>query len=229
MSATNPPTDREKLAELLERFGGSIGSFDQLRSDSYEQVLAAQSLERLEHLYTELFRAGQSTEATAKTAPPWPPGTRWAGEQPSRWLLDKILERFNTERDISSLVPISRFLDDARAKAQVLPIGKQQQTLDAIITFVGQELIAAKMKGQSIISNLDAVDRLQTQEVIRQKNEQLADSRTKTDLAIRKYEDYKADVADKKKKLEAALQKGSKDGAITPEAYAHIEEMLNLL
>jgi hypothetical protein len=167
---------RAALADLLEQYGSSLAAFDQLRSDSYEQVLAGQSLERLEHLYSELFRPGRSSEEIVATVPPWPPGTRFAGEQPSRWLLDKIKERFHTESSLNTLAPISDFLDAARRKASVLPIGKQEETLDAIITFVGQELIAAKMRGESI--NLDGLDRLQNQRRLKQNDERLAiDSR----------------------------------------------------
>jgi hypothetical protein len=211
---------RAALADLLEQYGSSLAAFDQLRSDSYEQVLAGQSLERLEHLYSELFRPGQSSEEIVPTVPPWPPGTRFDGKQPSRWLLDKIKERFHTENSLNTLAPISDFLDAARRKASVLPIGKQEETLDAIITFVGQELIAAKMRGENI--NLDAVDRLQYEKRTRIKEREVEAKEQALELLVKKYEDQRVKIAE-------AIQTAKSKGGLTAETLAQIEEAARLL
>lgn len=201
-----PRTEREKLARLLESYGGTLAGFEALRSDSYEHCLARQSLERLEHLYCELFRAGQTAEQSVKTVPPWPPGTKWEGEQPSVRALEKIQERFRTEEALNSLTPISRFMEATRQKAGQLPIGQQQEVLNAVMTLVGQELLSAKLKGSSVTANLEAVSALQYQERTRLKEREIANRENALALLVKKYED------------ERAQQKGvMADDKLTPE------------
>lgn len=182
-------TNRKKLAALLEEYGGSLESFQKLRSDAYEKALAGQSLERLEHLYCELFRPGQTLEQTVKTAPPWPPGTKLAGDQPSTGLLSNISTRFNTEIALSGLGPTSRFLDLIKAKAAKLPVGQHQDVLGAVITLVGDELIKGKMKGQPLAAQLEVIDRLQYQERTALKEREVANREKAMALLLKKYED----------------------------------------
>ena len=76
------------------------------------------------------------------------------------------------------------------------------------------------------------MDRLQQQRIIEQNEKRLAqnDARIANDAKrIALLETKLKEVEEKKKKIEEALSAGNKSGAITPEAYKRVEEMLNLL
>lgn len=152
--------DRQALSDLLERFGSSLESFLSLRVDSYEHALARHSLEHLELLYSELLKPGQKEDQTQANCPPWPPGTTRAGRQPSTGLLSQIAERLRTESTLNSLGRVSGFLDKIRNRASALPAGKQNEVLDTIVTLVGEEMIAAKLGGATMVEMLDPLDRL---------------------------------------------------------------------
>lgn len=162
MSTNWTPKERQSLVELLERFGLSAESFDSLRPDSYEHALARHSLEHLEVLYTELLKPGQTVAQAQANCPPWPPGSKWSGRQPSTGLISQISERLRTESTLNSLGRVSKFLERIRNRANSLPAGNQAEVLDTLTTLVGEEMIAAKLGGAPVAAMLPVLDRLVT-------------------------------------------------------------------
>jgi hypothetical protein len=160
------PEAKAKICALVESWGGNPDTFWDQKADSYEFTLAAVSLESLEQLYSELFNPS-NTDATARLkCPPWPPGSKRAGQQPSERLLGKIASRFQSDATFDDLTGVSKFLNDFRAKCSTLPIAEQKQTLDSLTTLLGQELVKAKMRGVPVAAQLEAVDRLLTKEMM---------------------------------------------------------------
>ena len=159
---TRDPINRQILSETLERFGTSIESFDALRADSYEQALAAHSLEQLELLYTVITAPGITLEVAVDQCPAWPQGSKLAGRPPSLGTIAKIAERLRTEGTLNSLGRVSEFMEKIQRRAKALPIGEQSSVVDALINCVGEELIQAKLGGGSVAANLDPLDRLIT-------------------------------------------------------------------
>jgi len=223
---SNP--DRTKLAALLEIYGGSLKSFFRQRADCYEHQLYAQSLERLEQLYSEIFKPGQTLEAAREKCPPWPPGTRRAGELPSGPTLGKICERFNTEQALSSLATVSNFLDQVRKKSGALAIGEQKPVLDTVMTLVGQELVSERMKGGSLLTkeNLSAADRLQFQQVLAQREDE---RRIKERALAQRIKEWEEKVAACKAAVAKELASAKTSGGISPETMEKIEHELKLL
>jgi hypothetical protein len=221
----NPPTDRAKLAELLEAFGGSMLSFDQLRPDSYEVALAAYSLEQLASLYAEIFKVGQSSREASQQVPPWPPGSKLEGQQPGRVALDRIFHRFARDKMARDMAPINNRIDNIEKRARKMPVGNQGRVIDAMITMLSEEVIAQKLNGKGVIQNLDALDRLQNQQLIALKDKALAQSQSKIDLAFQQYRDK---VAEQKARIESTLLTARK-GGISEETLREIEEAAKLL
>lgn len=168
--------EREALAALLERYGGSLQSFLDLRPDSYEHAIARQSLEHLEQVYAQVLAPGQTMEEARENCPPWPAAgtsgapSKYAGKLPSQNTLCEIGTRLRTEATLNDLGRVSHFVDKVRSRATKLPIGQQPKVLDTIMTLVGEEMVQQKLTGgKSVLENLDAVDRLLSNDIAKTK------------------------------------------------------------
>lgn len=181
--------DRTKLAALLEEYGGSLKSFMTLRADAYEQQLAGQSLERLEQLYSELFKPGQTLEKAREHCPPWPPGTARKGELPSVTTLGNIAERFNTERALNGIGAVAAFLNNLRASVKKTALGDNDQVVEALVAIAGQEALKAKLDGTPVSAQLEVVDRLQYQQRTKLKGKEVETREKAINLLLKKYED----------------------------------------
>lgn len=162
MSKTKKFTDEDRRAitALLERCGSSWNSFNALRPDCYEHALARHSLEHLELLYSLLNTPGLTLEEISEQVPPWPKGTKRAGQQPGVTSLSQIGERLRTEATLNDLGQVSNFLDRFVKHAKTLPGGNNTKVLNGLVTMVGQEMIAAKMRGMPVSAQLKPLDRL---------------------------------------------------------------------
>ena len=223
---------REELAALLERYGDSLDSFDALRPDSYEQVLARQpeGLHFLECFYVQLHSPGQTLAEAAAKCPTWPLGTKRERQRPSPNILSQVGERMRTRAALARISPVGQFLTDLRKELKATPLGDNQAILDGVCGAVGQKLMSDIRAGEAI--DVKLMDRLQQQRIIEQNEKRLAqnDARIANDAKrIALLETKLKEVEEKKKKIEEALSAGNKSGAITPEAYKRVEEMLNLL
>lgn len=154
--------DRQAIAELQESLGSSWESFNSLRSDSYEHAIARVSLEQLELFYAEVLKPGQNTADGRLNCPHWPEGAKNAGKLPSKTVLDNAATRLRTDGVLNGMGRVSDLLDTLRRKAAALPAGKQSEVVDTVISLAGEELIAAKLAGGTVIGNLEVVDRLLT-------------------------------------------------------------------
>ena len=187
-----PKFDRKKLAALLEEYGSSLASFEKLRKDSYELALAAQSLERLEQYYSQIFFPGRTAEQARPNCPPWPPGTESEGQLPSHSTINRTVERFSTEATLNGLGSIRAFLDQYRKSISQTILGDNDKVTEAVIALAGQELIKTTQAGKPL--NLDIVDRLQYERRTKLKEREIATRERALDLLVKKYEDERAKV-----------------------------------
>jgi hypothetical protein len=214
--------DRERLREILERYGGSLRSFDDLRPDAYEQKLAAQSLEQLDLLYSELFAPGRKLEEAGQACPPWPPGTPHAGQRPKRGLLDRIFKRIQTDRTLGMLVEETEYADKFMQVARRFLPKEQTEALDTMMTTISQEIMSAKMRAIPISQQLPPVDRLLTREkvAVRDRERELKEKRLK--LEERKQRALE-------KKIEQTGKESTPGQAVTKEDWEEMERKLKLL
>jgi hypothetical protein len=141
--------DRKRLREIVESYDGNMRMFETLRSNSYEPALAAHSLEDLDLFYSQIFAPEVSLEDTAQSCPPWPEGTRLAGERPKVKLLENIHNRFMALRKGDLLVKKKRLKLEER-KVKMLEKKSQAevkgQTSGGPITKEGWEQIERDLK-----------------------------------------------------------------------------------
>ncbi len=222
--------DRDRLASILERFGDSLDSFDALRPDSYEQSLAAFSLDALESFYSILFAPSQTLVQAAAQCPTWPLGAKRERQRPSTAILSQVGERMRTKAALKRIAPVGKFLTELRRELKATPLGDNQSILDGVCGAVGQKLIADIRDGAEV--DLKLIDKLQAQRVIEQNEKRIAqnDQKIANDgRRIAVLEAKLADVQEQKKKIEAALVQGKTKGGLTAESLAQIEEATRLL
>src|SRR5580693_7678218 len=106
---TKPPTSREDLLTLLERFGLCPAAFDALRSDTYEKHLAARSLDELERFYTTLLNPALSYAKMQPLCPRWI-GGRQNGRPPSLQTLSDVKRRLLAEHTVNDLGQMEKLL-----------------------------------------------------------------------------------------------------------------------
>jgi len=219
---TTQKFDRKRLREIVESYDGNMRMFETLRSNSYEQSLAAHSLEDLDLLYSQIFAPGVSLKDTAQSCPPWPEGTRLAGERPKVKLLENIYNRFMAERGLNALTVEAERADAYGRAVRALPVEGQLKVLDMMLRTIGQEIMSAKMAGLPICKQLKPVDRF----IARQKL-----ALCEGDLLVKKkrlkLEERKVKLLEKKYQSEAKSQ--ASGGPITKEGWEQIERDLKLL
>jgi hypothetical protein len=214
--------DRKRLREIVESYDGSLRSFDELKPDCYEQQLAAESLEQLDLLYSELFAPGRSLETASQRCPPWPAGSKYAGQQPRRQMLAGIFKRFQTERTLGLLVKESENAEKFLRTAKRLLPKERLETLDSLMTTMSQEIMAAKLKEIPVSKQLPPLDRLLTREkvAVRERERELKEK--KLELENKKFKWAK-------KKGEEGGKEEGKAGAMTKEAWEELERDLKLI
>jgi len=214
--------DRERLTEIVESYGGSMRTFDGLRPDSYEQKLAAHSLEQLDLAYSEIFVPGRNFKKAAAKCPIWPPRSRNAGKRPQWKLVERIHLRIQTERALGVLVgedeAAAKFMQMAR---KYLP-KEILATVERIIGAMSQEIMAGKLRGIPVSEQLPPVDRLLTWEKIEQRNREgkLKEKRLKL-------EERRTRVLEKKS--EEPGKKGEEGEPMPKEGWDQLEKDLRLL
>lgn len=236
--------DIARLKEILSQYGAEWESWEDQKTGSYEHALAGSSLEHLEHFYSVLFTPGKTDEEKIIDCPPWPTGTTRAGQQPSSGLLSKIATRIRTESTLNSVGRMSQFIERVGQKCLQLPGAQQSKVLDGFVTVLQQEMVTENLSGIPMSAMLKPLDRLLTKEQMdresnlqqekkRQKEkdqalklQQIKQAQTKLELELQKYKDQ---VAESKKKIEAALTAGNRDGAIPKEVFDRCAEELKLL
>lgn len=193
MSAT--PIDRAQLAELLQSYGDDLESFDKLRADSYEQALAAYSLESLASFYAIIHEPGLTVAQAAAKCPTWPLGTKRERQRPSATAIQCVQERMRTRAVISRISPVGQFLKEFRKELKATPLGDNQMLLDGICGALGQKLMADLREGKPIEENLKLIDKLQNQRVIEQNEVRLkqnAEKLSQNDRRIKLLEEREA-------------------------------------
>jgi hypothetical protein len=214
--------NRKRLREILEKYDGNLRMFETLRSNSYEQVLAAQSLDDLELFYSKIFAPGVSLSDTAKTCPPWPDGTPHAGKPPKHSVVEQIYNRFTTERGLEKLAVESEMMAAFRRAVKALPDGEQLKLLDQCLTSMGQEVVAGKLRGLPISQQLQPVDRLLARQKLSQREGDLEVKKIRVKLEERK-------VKVLEKKYDAEEKSRTPAGPVTKEAWEQMERDLKLL
>lgn len=84
------------LRDFLEGFGYPWRDFLNLRSDSYEHALAAQSVQQLAAFYAILLKPGLTLQQAQAQCPPWPAGFKHAGKLPSLYILSQVGTRLRS-------------------------------------------------------------------------------------------------------------------------------------
>ena len=219
---TRKKFDRERLREIVESYGGDLRSFDELRPYSYEQALAAESLEQLDLFYSEIFTPGRNLEKASESCPPWPRGSRFAGQQPQWRMLARIFQRIQTERTLGVLCQEGEIGDQFMKVARRYLPEERTEALDALVTSVSQEMMAAKLAKIPVSQQLRPLDRLLTREkvAVRERERELKEK--KLELENKKFK-----LA--KKKIEEAGKGEGQAGAITKEGWEQLEKDLRLL
>jgi hypothetical protein len=166
--------DRQALADLLARFGDSLDSFDALRPDAYEKVLAAQpsGLEFLESFYSLLFDPALTLAQAAEKCPTWPLGSKRERRRPSPNILSQVGERMRTRAALARISPVGKFLTELRKELKATPLGDNQTVLDGLCGAVGAKLLADARAGTAL--DLKAMATLQNQRVLEQNEQRLA-------------------------------------------------------
>ena len=234
MSTKNPNPKTGRPQGLLEQFSISPETYDALRSDSYVKVLAEQSVDALESVFS-LLLSPAALEKCQLDCPTWPKGHKYAGKLPSIPTLAEIKQLLTSEATLNGLGQISQFVSKLRQRASALPSGEQTEVLDSVITLVGEELLQAKLGGSSIAANLPVVDRLlmaasaktkaRQEEVkigLRQQAEERQSKKLKLDVDRFQFDAAKAALAQA-----AKLQRISRDNKLTePEKVNATRQLL---
>jgi hypothetical protein len=219
---TTKKFDRKRLRKILESYDGSLRMFETLRSDSYEQRLAANSLDDLELLYSKIFEPGVSLKNTVASCPVWPPGSPNEGERPRETLVQSIHARFMTERGLEDLTMASGTMDAFRRAVKALPASARLRFLDQMLTVMGQEVVRAKIAGVPISEQLKPVDRMFAREKLALREGDLALKRKRLRLEGRK-------VKVLEKRGAAAEKSQANGGPITKEGWEQLERDLKLI
>ena len=219
---TRKKFDRERLREIVESYGGDLRSFDELRPHSYEQALAGESLEQLDLFYSELFKPGRSLKKASQICPPWPRGTRQEGQRPQWEILARTFQRIQTERTLGVLCKEGEIGDQFMKVARRYLPEERTQALDALVTSVSQEMMAAKLAKIPVSQQLPPLDRLLTREKVAVREGERKLKERKLELESKKFK-----LA--KKKVEEAGKEEGKGGAITKEDWEQLEKDLKLL
>jgi hypothetical protein len=179
-------------------------------------------VEQLASLYSEIFTPGRNLEKASQSCPPWPSGTRNAGQQPKERLLEGIFKRIQTERTLGVLCKEGEIGDQFMKVARRYLAKERTEALDALVTSVSQELMAAKLAQIPVSQQLRPLDRLLTREkvAVRERERELKEK--KLELESKKFK-----LA--KKKVEEAGKEEGQAGAITKEAWEQLEKDLKLL
>ena len=217
--------DRKRLRQIVEFYGGSLRAFEELRPDSYEQAMAAQSLEQLDLLYSEIFAPGLSLRKVRQTCPPWPSGSAHAGQQPKEKVLKGIFERFQTDRrteEVFGLLSKGNQISELFQRGiKTLPPEQRTKELDALMTKMSQQVMMAVLDGIPVSAQLPPVDRLLTREKLAQTADVVKLKEQKLKLEERKQETLE-------KKIKKAGKDESKYGTVTKEAWEQLERDLKL-
>ena len=158
----NASTDAEraKLVTLLEKHNVSIGSFDSLRSDSYEKHIASRSLAELDSVYYTLLQTGSGYEEKRADFPRWGGVSKFSGNLPSMSTLCTIKHRIMADQSVKDLDWFTIQMESLSNRLTGLPTAKQAQVFEVVVSLVGEELVRDKFDGKRLLENLPAVDRL---------------------------------------------------------------------
>jgi hypothetical protein len=218
--------DRKRLEEILESYGGSLRTFEELRSDSYEQAVAAESLEQLDLLYSEILTPGLNLRNLMQTCPPWPPGSPRAGQQPEEKVLREIFERFQmdrrTERVFGLVAEWRHTMALFRKAVKTVAPEARTESLDAVITVIGENLLKAKLDGIPAPDQLPSVDRVIAREKLAQSADMVKLKERKLKLEERKQKALE-------KRIKQAGKEEGKAGGMTKEAWEELERDLRLI
>jgi hypothetical protein len=243
MKAEFNAESKARLSELLEGWGCSFETFDKLNNGSYEQALAAVSLETLDKFYGQLFKPGQSYRQAASKCPRWPKGTPKAGSFPSDKLLGKIARRIRQESTLNGVGRMAELIERVRKRTENLPGAKQSVVLDTFVTILQEEMAEEKLDGLPMGQMLKPLDRLLAKERMdRQSNihaekklqkerdqelklAQITQAQTKLELQLSQYKDK---VAETKEKLEKTLTR-ARANSPSKETLDRLAEELKLL
>jgi hypothetical protein len=201
-------------------------SFEDLRPDSYEQAVAAHSLEQLDSLYSQIFAPGLGLKKVMETCPPWPPGSPRAGQRPKLNVLTAIFARFQLDRRSEHVFGLvtegKQILALIRKAVKILAPDVRTEDLDAMMLLLGQEIFQAKLNGIPLSDQLPSVDRMMAREKLAQNADQVKLKEKKLKLAERK-----------QKALEKRMEQAGKDSApakaVTKEDWEEMERKLKLL
>ena len=218
---TTKKFDRKRLKEILENYDGNLRMFDTLRSNSYEQVLAAHSLEDLDSFYSKMFAPGVSLKKAAATCPPWPCGEN-EGEPPCEAVLEKIAKRFKAERNLLKLTAVAEKAAIFRRIVKGLPPSEQLKMLDELITHEAQKAMAGALDGLPESERKGPVERLIARQKLSQREGDLGLKKKRLRLEAKKV-----------KLLENKCAQDQKDkqpeGTITKEGWEQLERELKLI
>jgi hypothetical protein len=213
--------DRKRLREILEEYDGNLQMFESLKADCYEQRLAAQSLDDLNAYYAAIFEPGAIAEKVAAKCPPWPEGTKDEGKPPQKNVVRGTLNRFKAEQGLAKLA-LESALGDACLKAvKALPEEKQLKLLDQVLTKMAHEVMAAKLQGVPVSTQLPPVDRLMARQKLAVRRGDLKVKRSRLRLEQRK-------VKVLEKSCEAKEKSQTPKKQITQEGMEVIERELGL-
>ena len=168
----NPDNLKSAISQIAEKWGDSPDSVLR-RPDCYEFAIARESLSRLDQFYSQLNVPGQTQAQAAAQCPPWPAGTKLAGQTPSTKIISHAEQRLRDNEMLSRIDPVEQFLGRLQKRLDGSGLAKQPKVLEAVIALAGQELIADAQSGKSIKENMAVVDRLQSQRTIDQNDRRL--------------------------------------------------------
>lgn len=188
MSEQLPFTPNEALEKILLRYELSPENFHKLRPDSYEQCIAAHSLEQLELFYALLLEPKLTLEERAAKAPYWPPGTKLSGDSPSTHVIKETRRRMMKERSLNDVSQVTEYIDALREKLGGQSAGNQRMVLDSVLDAIGEELVVAKMEGESVSDKIDAAQLLLFAQASKDKAEQ-----ENAKIALKKHEASRKD------------------------------------
>ena len=178
MSANQPNAE---IMAVLEAHRLDWQTFSELRSDSYEQKLAADSPEKLDAFYSLLFAPGLSLAQIAAQCPAWPGGTKNEGAQPTQRLLSEVATRWNGLRTLDVVDQVSTLMEKFKTKMAGLPNAAKDNVTDGLLGMLSQELMTAKLEGTSLSQQTRALAQLLKKQKLNQDQQEL-------DLARDKFE-----------------------------------------
>ncbi|MGA2243805.1 MAG: hypothetical protein ABSH48_02305 [Verrucomicrobiota bacterium] len=147
----------EEILAVLEAYGLDWTTFAALRSDSYEQKLAQHSPKQLDQFYSVLFSPGLTQTEQALECPPWPPGTKQSGAQPTTRILSEVACRWNTGRVLDAVSLVAKLVEKFRATASSLPNAQMDSVMDTLCAMLSHELLAAKLEGMRLSQQTKAL------------------------------------------------------------------------